>query len=132
MMFDSGFGGGPEDFMFSAIPAFMVIFFIIFFGIIIFSVVKGIMQWNTNNNSPLATAEVKVTSKRGEVTHHHHGNDVGAHHTTSTYYYVTFELTSGERIELEVNGKEYGMISEGDRGILTYQGTRYKGFQRHI
>ena len=90
------------------------------------------MQWNTNNNSPLATAEVKVTSKRGEVTHHHHGNDVGAHHTTSTYYYVTFELTSGERIELEVNGKEYGMISEGDRGILTYQGTRYKGFQRHI
>ena len=127
-MFGNDFGGGSGDFMFSAMPVFMGIFFIIFFGIIIFSVVKGIMQWNSNNNSPLATAEVKVTSKRGEVSHHHSED----HHTSSTYYYVTFELTSGERIELEVNGKEYGMISEGDRGILTYQGTRYKGFQRHI
>ncbi|WP_426350574.1 DUF2500 domain-containing protein [Alloiococcus sp. CFN-8] len=133
-MFDSGFNEGSVDFMFSVLPAFIMIFSIVVFGIIIFNVTKGIMQWNTNNKSPLATAEVKVSSKRGEVTHHHHhhGNEAGVHHTSSTYYYVTFELISGERIELEVNGKEYGMISEGDRGILTYQGTRYKGFQRNI
>ena len=128
-MFTNDFG---SSFIFSAMPVFIGIFFIVFFGIIIVSVVKGITQWSRNNNSPLATAEVKVTSKRGEVKHHHHGNDTGVNHTSSTYYYVTFELTSGERIELQVNGKEYGMISEGDRGILTYQGTRYKGFQRHI
>ncbi len=44
--------------------------------------------------------------------------------------FVTFELEKGERIELGVKGSEYGMLAEGDRGRLSYQGTRYLGFER--
>ena len=47
-----------------------------------------------------------------------------------TSYYDTFEVESGSRMELAVSGEEYGMLAEGDRGRLTFQGTRYKGFER--
>lgn len=53
------------------------------------------------------------------------------HHTTySTSYFVTFQVESGDRMELHVAGHEYGMLIEGDRGKLTFQGTRYLGFER--
>lgn len=29
-----------------------------------------------------------------------------------------------------MSGREYGMLAEGDRGILHFQGTRYLGFDR--
>ena len=29
-----------------------------------------------------------------------------------------------------VTGQEYGMLVEGDKGYLTFQGTRYLGFER--
>jgi hypothetical protein len=50
--------------------------------------------------------------------------------SVSTWYYATFELETGERIEFSMGGKEYGMLAEGDDGTLSYQGTRYRGFQR--
>ena len=47
-------------------------------------------------------------------------------------YYVTFQVESGDRMELSVRGKEYGLLAEGDYGRLTFQGTRYLGFQRKL
>ena len=47
-----------------------------------------------------------------------------------TNYYVTFEVESGDRMELELQGHEYGLLVEGDKGKLTFQGTRYLGFER--
>jgi len=29
-----------------------------------------------------------------------------------------------------MTGQEYGMLVEGDKGNLTFQGTRYLGFER--
>ena len=55
------------------------------------------------------------------------------HHTThSTTYYVTFQVESGDRMELHVAGHEFGMLIEGDRGMLTFQGIRYLGFERKL
>lgn len=51
-------------------------------------------------------------------------------HTTSTRYFATFQVESGDRMELQMNGQDYGMLVEGDRGRLTFQGTRYLDFQR--
>ncbi len=39
-------------------------------------------------------------------------------------------MESGDRIELAVSGYDYGQLCEGDRGRLTFQGTRYLGFER--
>jgi len=74
-----------------------------------------------------------VVSKRTKVSHHNH-NGVNHHHHhhhhTSTSYYITFQVDSGDRMEFHVAGQEYGMLIEGDRGMLSFQGTRYLGFQR--
>ena len=115
--------------------AFQVIFFLMFGIFIVFfliTAVKGIRAWNKNNHSPRLTVEATVVSKRQNTNvHHHNTGDNGAMHTsTSTAYYVTFQVASGDRMELRVNGREYGMMAEGDFGELTFQGTRYLSFER--
>ncbi|GAB3284437.1 DUF2500 domain-containing protein [Kineosporia babensis] len=107
----------------------MVAFFVFFFGILalvlaVFAtiIVKGLLQWNRNNNSPLLTVPAVVVAKR----RHNSRNENGS----STWYYLTFELQGHERVELPVHGHQWGTLVEGDRGRLTYQGTRYKGFDR--
>lgn len=52
------------------------------------------------------------------------------HSSSSTSYYVTFQVESGDRIEFLVAEMEYGMLAEGDEGKLTFQGKRFKGFDR--
>jgi len=115
---------------------FKVLFFLVFFGILgvfIFTAIQGLRQWNKNNHSPRLTVPATVVAKRTNVSHHHHnhGNN-GMHHTShSTTYYVTFQVESGDRMELHVAGHEFGMLVEGDQGKLTFQGTRYHSFERN-
>ena len=108
------------DMMFTIAPIFIGIIFIIVFGFIIFSIISSIKQGIKNNNSPLLTVPAKVTSKRIHVQGDH----------SRTTYYVTFEVQSGDRMELIVDGKEYGMLVEKDLGLLSFQGTRYISFER--
>lgn len=100
-------------------------------GIIIFTFIKAIMKWNKNNHSPRLTVDAAVVTKRTSVTHHHHGTEAGMHMSTSTSYYVTFQVESGDRMELHLGGREYGELAEGDRGKLSFQGTRFLGFERY-
>ena len=110
-----GFG---FDFGFGMFGVMFTLMFILVFGIIIVTIVRGIGQWNKNNNSPRLTVAATVVSKRTNVSHHHH--DHHTHHSTS--YYVTFQVDSGDRMELHMTGQEYGMLVEGDKGNLTFQG----------
>lgn len=125
MGFNQGFG------MFNAFGIMFTIVFVLVIGTFIVIAVKGIGQWNKNNQSPRLTVPATVVAKRTNVSHHRHGgvND-HHHHHTSTSYYVTFQVESGDRMELHVAGTEYGLLIEGDRGNLTFQGTRYLGFDR--
>ena len=124
--FDS-FGVG-----FSGFSVMFFIFFALFICVFVAIIIKGIMQWNKNNHSPRLTVDATLVSKRMDVSHHHHSGAGGAgtHTTSSTSYFATFEVESGDRMELQVNGSEYGMLVEGDYGRLTFQGTRYLGFER--
>lgn len=112
------------------------IIFVAAIAIIIASVVRGVGTWNKNNHSPRLTVAAKVVTKRQSTMQHNQpiaGDTSGAHgyHTTvHTTYYVTFEVESGDRIELSLSGTEYGMLAEGDEGRLTFQGTRYLSFER--
>ena len=130
----SGFGGMGfmESFFFGG--GFQILFFLMFalvLGMILFTLIRGIAQWNKNNHSPRLTVGASVVGKRMDVyRHHHHGSDNFHHTSTSTTYYVTFQVESGDRMELTVSGGEYGLLAEGDQGSLSFQGTRYLGFER--
>ena len=121
-----GFGFG-----FAAFEVMFTIVFVIVIGTFVVTAVRGIGQWNKNNNSPRLTVPATVVAKRTNVTRHRHGGTNGHHHHhTSTSYYVTFQVDSGDRMELHMTGQEYGMLVEGDKGYLSFQGTRYLGFDR--
>lgn len=106
--------------MFGLMNAIFPIMFITVVGIIIFSLVQRIITWNKNNQSPRLTVPVVVVAKRENITQHQHANAGdssgahGFHTTTSTSYYVTFQVESGDRIELCVSGTEYGMLEFED------------------
>ena len=122
--------------MFNLIEMLFPIMFILIFTIIVFTFVKGIATWFKNNNSPRLTVSARIVAKRQNTTHNNQPNagDIsGAHgfHTiSSTSYYVIFQVDSGDRMELSVSGSEYGVLAEGDKGQLTFQGTRYLTFDR--
>ena len=126
-MFGFGFQFGLFQIMFGLVFLLVTAMFVVI-------AVKGISEWNKNNNSPRLTVPATVVSKRTNVSHshHHHGNNHIAHTSTSTTYYVTFQVESGDRMELRMAGHQFGLIVEGDRGQLTFQGTRFLDFQRGI
>ena len=109
------------------IGVFGVVWVLMFVGIvgaIIFFIIKGIGQWMYNNGQPVQSVEAAVVTKRTSTSGG--GNDTNV----STWYHATFEMPDGERREFSVSGTEYGLLVEGDRGTLSVQGTRYKGFAR--
>ncbi|MET0959294.1 MAG: DUF2500 domain-containing protein [Psychrobacillus psychrotolerans] len=105
-------------------PIFIVAVFVIVFGFIIFAIISGVKQWNKNNNSPKLSVPAQIVAKRSN-TSGGSGNS-----SASTSYYITFQFDSGDRLELQLSGKEYGMLAEDDLGVLTFQGTRYHSFER--
>lgn len=119
------------DYFFSFVQFIFPIFFIFVFGMIVFTFARAIKQWSYNNKQPVLSVPVKVISKRTQVSHHTDNQNGHAHRSSSTFYFTTFEVESGDRIELEINGQDYGLIAEGDFGKLTFQGTRFHKFERN-
>ncbi len=113
--------------LFGIFPILFLLMFLLFFGVFAVTIVRSLTQWNRNNHSPRLTVDAKIIAKRTNVSRH--GSANGHHHRTTTYY-VTFQVPSGDRMELQLQGHEYGLLIEGDSGKLTFQGTRYLGFDR--
>ena len=122
-----GFG-----FMFDIFPVFFFLMFALVFGLIVSSLVKGAKQKRRDDASPRLTVVATVVTKRTQVgTSHHHTGAGNMHHTHyRTKYFVTFQVESGDRMELQVEDYDFGMLVEGDRGQLSFQGSRFLGFAR--
>lgn len=119
-----GFGGfGLFQFMFTVV-------FLLVTGTFVVILVKGIGEWNKNNHSPRLSVPATIVAKRTNVSRHGHAGSGVHHHSTSTSYYVTFQVESGDRMEFHISGQEYGLLVEGDRGNLRFQGARFLGFDR--
>ena len=128
-----GYGGfGMANAMFTIVPIFIGVVFVLILAGIAVQAVRGAAQWKRNNDAPVLTVEAEVAAKRMDVrTYRHGGTEHSRRHASSrTYYYATFQVESGDRMELSVSGREYGMLAEGDIGKLTFQGTRYLSFER--
>lgn len=119
-----GFGFG-----FDLFQILFTILFVLVAGVIVVTIFSNLNQWHKNNQSPRLTVPVTVVAKRTSVTHFQGGNN-GTQCHTSTSYYATFQVESGDRMELSLPGREYGLLAEGDRGNLSFQGTRFLGFER--
>ena len=104
---------------------FEIMFFAVqflFIAVFIFILVQIISGWHKNNKAPRLSVDATVVAKRRSTHYHNH------HHSHS--YHVTFQVASGDRMELTVPHSEYGLLVEGDFGVLSFQGTRFLGFER--
>lgn len=121
-----GFGFG-----FHAFEGMFTLVFVLVIGLFIYAVVQAILRKQKNDASPRLTVLARVVSRRQEVTHHARNMNDGVYHTSSTTrYFVTFQVESGDRLELQLDGSDFGMLAEGDEGRLSFQGTRFLEFQR--
>lgn len=107
-----------DSFFTTLVPILAILMPILVISLIVYSSVK---QKRYNDSQPRLDVQAKIIGKRTKVTGHDHAR---------THYYITFQLNTNDRIELELNGEEYGMLVEGDMGELTFQGNRYLGFKR--
>ena len=105
---------------FGVMGVIVPLFFLLVIGIVAGSIIQGIGRWNKNNNSPRLTVDAQIIARRTHVWGDH----------SHTNYYATFQFESGDRLELEVPDHQFGYLVEGDRGKLTFQGTRFLGFER--
>ena len=109
------------------------IFFIVFFSfvcaVILFMFIRGFLQWKKNNHFPRLSVDATVATKRMKVTHHHHHTGTSVHVASRVAYYATFQVESGDKMELLLTASEYNELTEGDFGKLSFQGTRYLGFK---
>ncbi len=120
------------NFFFGIFPILFSLVFLLVFGVVLATIIRSLKEWNNNNHSPRLTVDATVVAKRTNISHsgHHHGTNHHMHHSSSTTYFVTFQVESGDRMELQMQGHEFGLLIEGDKGRLTFQGTRYLGFER--
>ncbi|MDQ0417947.1 hypothetical protein J2Z48_002131 [Croceifilum oryzae] len=95
----------------------MGFFIIVFTGVIIFiisTLIRGLFRWIRNNNQPVQAVNAMIISRR----------------SIKQYTFVAFEGENGDRMEFRMSMYNSGLLVVGDRGVLTFQGTRFKGFQR--
>lgn len=133
-MYEFGFRGlSLFGLMFTIIPILGLLIAVcvfVLFGVII---AKNIKQKNCNRSLPLLTVRAKVVAKRSDVrghSSHHTGSDYLSGGASRTNYYATFEVESGDRMELRIPPNEIGYLVEGDIGSLSFRGTEYINFVR--
>lgn len=113
---------------FQVVNLMQILIFGLIFVFVIVSLVRSIRRWGKDEKSPRLTVDAKVAAKRAArqrrmSNEHGSGRDY-------TNYYATFQFESGDRLELELKSYEFGLLVEGDKGKLTFQGSRYLGFER--
>ncbi len=122
-------GFHTHSLFFDIFPVIFSIVFLLIASVIVIAVIKSISQWNKNNHSPRLTVQATIVAKRYNTSHHHHGTEMHMHHSSTTYY-ATFQVESGDRMELQIPSTQFGYLVEGDTGRLSFQGTRFLSFDR--
>ncbi len=125
---------GLNSLMFTIIPIIITIGFILIFGMIIFTFINSARQKHQDDISPVLTVPASMVTKRSDVRQsatHTSTNHLNHIHTYRRYY-ATFQVESGDRMELELKENVYGLLAEGDYGKLTFQGKRFINFERDL
>ncbi len=114
------------------IPVLFILLFVTVIVIVVIFIVRGTMQYSKNNKFPVLAVDAVAVTKRTSTSSFANGADAAGAMTyhMSTEYYITFEFETGSRQEFTVSGNVYGMIAEGDKGRLTFQGMRFLEFER--
>lgn len=108
----------------------MLVLIIAIFTAIFF---RCIFEWTINKCSAMESVDAFVVAKQQGMIQQqipNAGDATGGHGFTlqeQPWYKITFRMTDSTEKEFNVDNKSFRELKEGEKGILTYQGTRYLG-----
>ena len=114
--------------MSSGLPGFITLFFTVVIGLILFTIVKGLIEAVHNMGQPVIARPARIIGRRQATSVRGGMNHTMA--SSRTTYYLTFEFKDGHREEFPVPDRDFGLLVEGDAGVLHSQGTWFTGFDR--
>lgn len=92
----------------------LVVIFLIIIVIICMADANTIVCWFKNNRAPVHSMCASVLTKE----------------INENKYYVCFGLEDGQMKRFSIDYYAYISLKEGEKGILTYQGTRFIRYDR--
>ena len=110
----------------------MLVLIIAIFTAIFF---RCIFEWTINKCSAMESVDAFVVAKQQGMIQQqipNAGDATGGHGFTlqeQPWYKITFRMTDSTEKEFNVDNQSFRELKEGEKGILTYQGTRYLGFK---
>ena len=126
--FGYGMNQGTDYFM-----LFIYGFGALIVGAILFALLRGLYIWNKNNHSPRVTEEAEVYTKRQDFstfTNRSRNTQFGSYRSIRVRYFVVFQTKNSGAVKLKVSSDDFDMLREGEKGLLTFQGTRFLGFEK--
>lgn len=111
----------------------MLVLIIAIFTAILF---RCIFEWTINKCSAMESVDAFVVAKQQGMIQQqipNAGDATGGHGFTlqeQPWYKITFRMTDSTEKEFNVDDQSFRELKEGEKGILTYQGTRYLGFKK--
>ena len=111
----------------------MLVLIIAIFTAIFF---RCIFEWTINKCSAMESVDAFVVAKQQAMIQQqipNAGDATGGHGFTlqeQPWYKITFRMTDSTEKEFNVDDQSFRELKEGEKGILTYQGTRYLGFKK--
>ena len=111
----------------------MLVLIIAIFTAIFF---RCIFEWTINKCSAMESVDAFVVAKQQGMIQQqipNAGDATGGHGFTlqeQPWYKITFRMTDSTEKEFNVDDQSFRELKEGEKGILTYQGTRYLGFKK--
>lgn len=97
---------------------------------------RCIFEWTINKCSAMESVDAFVVAKQQGMIQQqipNAGDATGGHGFTlqeQPWYKITFRMTDSTEKEFNVDDQSFRELKEGEKGILTYQGTRYLGFKK--
>lgn len=111
----------------------MLVLIIAIFTAIFF---RCIFEWTINKCSAMESVDAFVVAKQQGMIQQqipNAGDATGGHGFTlqeQPWYKITFRMTDSTEKEFNVDDQSFRELKEGEKRILTYQGTRYLGFKK--
>ena len=111
-------------------PVLIPLFILIWVAVMVYIILKIVGEWSKNRNSPMIQREAFILDvfTREDTSMVPTGSDGSMMPVVNTQYYAKFQFADGSAEEFKLHAKEYKQLAAGMRGILTSQGTWFRGF----
>ncbi|MDO4799150.1 MAG: DUF2500 domain-containing protein [Bacillota bacterium] len=84
-----------------------------------------------DNPSPRLTVKARLIQKNENVVPEEKVDERGYYYYEKLYNYsLVFEVESGDQMTFDVEKSAFEAVDEGDTGALSFQGSRFFGFEK--